>query len=57
MSVTPTTDEDVSLALQKRQEDKKWINYSLTDSLVEGYYGYPVFLHFVISKIKKKIGG
>ena len=54
MSVTPTTDEDVSLALQKRQEDKKWINYSLTDSLVEGYYGYPVFLHFVISKIKKK---
>ena len=54
MSITPSTDEDVSLALQKRQEGKKWINYTVADSLVDGYYGYPIFIHFIISKISKK---
>ena len=45
-----SSDEDVSRVLLQRQSGAAYVTYQVPDSIVPGYYGYPMFFHFLIAK-------
>jgi hypothetical protein len=50
MMIAQNSDEDVSLWLIQRQSGRCWVNYGVSDSVIAGYYGYPVLVHWAVSK-------
>lgn len=54
MMISEDTDEYVSLWLIQRQTGRPWVNYEVDDSVLHGYYGYPVLVHWAISRFPSK---
>jgi len=50
-SLSSASDENVTFWLIKRQEKSRWVNYDVPDSIIEGFYGYPVLIQFLVGKL------